>query len=93
MNDGGYGHSGLHRLFKSKKFKMRPYSDAASCLYKALKEYLKLHLTPASFKTYWAFICAFEPCVKTAINPVAVKAVANHYLLLYRLALNWALEL
>jgi len=77
MNDGGHGHNSLHRLFESKNFKMRPYSDPASTQYKALKEYLTLHITPASFKTYWAFLCAFEPYIKKAINPVVVKSAAK----------------
>ena len=77
MNDGGHGHDGLHRLFESKHFKMRPYEDPASSRYTALKDYLELHLTSASFKTYWAFVCAFEPYIKNAINPIVVKSAAK----------------
>lgn len=77
LNDGGHGHDGLHRLFESKDFKMRPYSDPASPLYKALKNFLERYLTPASLKTFWSFICAMEPYVKKAINPVVVKSAAK----------------
>jgi len=76
LNDTGYGHSGLHRLFESKHFKMRPYGDPANDQYKALKTFLQRYLTPASFKTYWAFLCALEPYVKNAINPIVIKSAA-----------------
>jgi hypothetical protein len=77
MNDGGHGHNGLHRLFESKEFKMRQYADPASSRYAALKIFLSEHLNPASFKTYWAFMCAFEAYVMKAINPVVVKSAAR----------------
>jgi len=77
MNDGGSGHHALHLLFESKHFKMRPYADPANSQYKALKTYLEKYLTPASLKTYWSFLCAFEPYVKKAINPVTVKSAAR----------------
>jgi len=56
---------------------MRPYNTPASPRYKALQDYLSLYLTPASMKTYWAFICAFEPYIKNAINPIVVKSAAK----------------
>ena len=77
MNDGGHGHDGLHRLFESRDFKMRPYPDPASPLYTALKVFLERYITPASMKTYWAFVCAFEPYIKHAITPVIVKSAAK----------------
>lgn len=77
MNDGGHGHDGIHRLFESKDFKMRPYDDPASSRYVALKSFLQKYLTPASFKTYWAFLCAFEPYIITACSPIVLKSAAK----------------
>lgn len=77
LNDGGHGHDGLHGLFENKNFKMRPYGDPAGSTYSALKDFLKQYLNPASFKTYWAFMCAMEPYVKKAINPIVVKSAAK----------------
>ena len=72
INDGGWMHSNLHSLFTSPNFKCKQAFDPPGILYSTLKEYLKDHLTPASFSTYWKCICAMVPFMLKAFSPMTV---------------------
>jgi hypothetical protein len=76
-NDTGHGHDALHRLFEGNDFKFRQYADPEGANYAALKKFLTSYLEPASFKTYWAFICTFEPYIMKAITPVVIKSAVR----------------
>lgn len=73
-NDLGYMHSILHKLFTSKDFRCHERSDPPGELYSALKTFLKTHLTPASFRTYWKCICAMELFMNKAFTPMTVQS-------------------
>jgi hypothetical protein len=77
MNDLGHGHDGLHKLVSSSDFKCKQYEDPPGPLYAAAKAYLAKYLTPSSFKTYWKFLCCFEPFVLKALNPMNLLAAAK----------------
>ena len=77
MNDLGHGHDQLHNLITSSDFKCKIYNDLPGALYATAKKYLMEHLTPASFKTFWKFICAFEPFVLKAMTPMTLLSAAK----------------
>ena len=77
MNDLKFGHSGLHAAIASSDFKCEQRGDPPGALYAAAKKYLSQHLAPASFKTFWKLISAFEPFVLRAMNPQMLLSAAK----------------
>lgn len=77
LNDLGYGHANLKALIEHKDFKCKQYDDPPGACYAAAKKYLRTHLAPASFKTYWTLICAFEPFILKAMTPTTILSAAK----------------
>ena len=61
----------------SSDFKCEQRGDPPGSLYAAAKTYLSKFLAPASFKTFWKLICAFELFVLRAMNPHSLLSAAR----------------
>ena len=72
INDQGWMHSNLHKLFSSQDFKCKTYPDPPGPLYKALKDYLLLYFSPASFETIWKCIVTMKPFMGKAFSVITI---------------------
>lgn len=77
MNDLGWGHANLKAQVQHKDFKCKQYPDPPGANYAAAKKYLEKYLAPASFKTFWSLICAFEPFILKAMTPSTLLSAAK----------------
>ena len=67
-NDLGHMHDILHKLVSHKDFKCKQSPDPKGPLYSTVKTYLQTYMKPASFRTYWKFICRFQPFIFKAFT-------------------------